>query len=203
MLTPNAVPDPPCILLKPMSDDKPKHNLIAQPVHFSYSREMHLVYNRSSISHKYDFWRINNQSFKRTQYTTIEKMMILRVIKKMVKEEQVTYAQASSALSFNKGMISCWRKEQDQFAAQASSRPDALSLHAGPNNILKNVEEQLIAYVDEWPGKGLLVNRFTLMQKACSLIPELSKKSEHVALVHLSLHEKNRHGHSQGTVPSR
>jgi hypothetical protein len=161
---------------------------------------MHLFYNRSGISHKCDLWRINNRSFKRTQYTTIEKMKIFWVIEKMVEEEQVTYAQASSALSFNQGMISRWRKEQGQFAAQASSRPAALSLHAGPNSILKNVEEQLIAYVDEWHGKGLPVNRFTLMRKACSLIPELSQKSEHAALMSISrFMKKNRLTHRMAT----
>ncbi len=63
----------------------------------------------------------------------------------MVEEEQVTYVQASTALSFDQGMITCLRKQEGQFAA-ASSRSDALSLHPGPNNILKNIEEQLMPH---------------------------------------------------------
>ena len=57
-----------------------------------------------------------------------------------------------------------------------------------------------IAFVDDWHGKGLPVNRFTLMQKACSLKPELNQKSEHACKMSISsFMKKNQLAHHMAT----
>ena len=73
-------------------------------------------------------------------------------------------------------------------------------MHSGPVSVLKDIERELIAFVDEWRRKGLPVNRFILMQKACSLKPELQLKSESAAKMSISrFMKKNRFTHRMAT----
>ena len=122
---------------------------------------MRLMYNKSGFNHTGALTRINSQAYKHNQYSTLEKIKILHVIEKMVQEDLLSYAQASSALGIDQSVISRWKKHRADFAA--FSKHDKLSLHPGPISILKDIEEELISFVDEWHGKGLPVNRFILM----------------------------------------
>ena len=151
--------------------------------------EMHL-YNRSGINHKRVLQRLNKRGNKnRRAFTTVEKMKILSIVEKMVEESTLSYAQASTAIGMDQSLISRWKKNQEKLAAV--TRPGALSLHSGPVSILKDIEGPLINFVDEWRGKGLPVNRVTLMRKAFSLKPELNQKSEHAAKMCISRFMKN------------
>ncbi len=133
------------------------------------------IYNKSGFSHTRSLEQINTRGCKRSTFSTGERIKILRVIKKMVKEESLTYSEASSALGLNNAMISRWRKKE--FAA--ITRPNAFNLHAGPSSILKAVTQDLLHFIDTWRSKGLPVNRIALVRKARSLIPELETKSEY------------------------
>ncbi len=135
------------------------------------------VYNKSGISRSRSLERINTRVCRSPAYSTGEKLKILRVIKKMVEEEALTYSEASSALGLNNSMISRWRKKEDAFAAL--TRPDALIVHAGPSSILKVVMQDLLHFIDTWRSKGLPVNRIALVRKAQSLIPQLETKSKY------------------------
>ncbi len=79
-------------------------------------------------------------------YSTCEKVKILCVIQKMVKEESLTYSEASSALGLDQSMISRWRKKEDVFAA--IPRPDAFSLHSSPTSILKDITQDLLHFIN-------------------------------------------------------
>ena len=59
-----------------------------------------------SISHSRSLKRINTRVSRRPAYSTGEKLKILRVIKKMVEEDALTYSEASSALGLDNSMIS-------------------------------------------------------------------------------------------------
>ena len=59
------------------------------------------------------------------------------------------------------------------------ARADKFLLHLGLTSILDDIEDQLIAFVDEWHGKGLSENCFILMQKAGALKTEFLAKSKH------------------------
>jgi hypothetical protein len=135
------------------------------------------LYNKSGISHSRSLERINARVSRRPAYSTGEKLKILRVIKKMVEEDALTYSEASSALGLDNSMISRWRKKEDVFAA--ITRPDALIVHAGPTSILDEVTQDLLHFIDTWRSKGLPVNRIALVRKARSLVPELETKSEY------------------------
>jgi len=152
---------------------------------FPFPKNMKLhIYNKSGFSHTRALDRINTRANKRIPFSTGEKLKILRVIKKMVEEESLTYSEASSALGLDQSMISRWRKKEDVFAA--IPRPDAFSLHSGPSSILKSITEDLLHFIDTWRSKGLPVNRIALMRKARSLIPDLETKSEHAVKMSIS-----------------
>ena len=122
------------------------------------------IYNTSSVSHKHILQRIeiwsNRLGFCRT-FSASENVKILSVVEKMVRDDSFTYAEASTFIGIDQSAISRRRKNQEQLADV--TRPDALSLHSGPINILKDIEGSQIDFVDEWHGKSLLVNRLTLM----------------------------------------
>lgn len=148
------------------------------------------VYNRSGISHKRILQRIEIRINKnRRVFSTVEKIKILSVVDKMVQDDSLTFAEASTAIGIDQLVISHWKKNQEQLSAV--TRPGALSLHSGPVSILKDIEGPLIEFVDEWRGKGLPVNRLTLMRKALSLKPELHQKSEHATKMSISWFMKN------------
>jgi hypothetical protein len=142
------------------------------------------IYNKSGFSHTRGLEQINTRSCKHIPFITGKKLKILRVIKKMVKEESLTYSKASSALGLDRSMISRWRKKEALFAA--ITRPDALSLHSGPSSILKVITQDLLHFIDTWCSKGLPVNRIALVRKARSLIPNLETKSEYAVKASIS-----------------
>ena len=52
-----------------------------------------------------------------------------------------------------------------------------MNLHKGPAGLLDEVEEDLVAFVDEWRLKGLPVSHLSLVRKACQLSPAFAEKS--------------------------
>ena len=133
------------------------------------------IYNKSGFSHTCALDQLNTQANKRIPFSTGKKIKILRVIKKMVEEESLTYSEASSALGLDQSMISRWKKKEDVFVA--IPKADAFYLHSGPTSIL---------FIDTWRSKGLPVNCAALMRKVRSLIPHLETKSEHVVKMSIS-----------------
>ena len=52
-----------------------------------------------------------------------------------------------------------------------------LSLHEGPMGLFKDIEIDLLNYIEEWHQKGFEVNCFTLLRKAGQLRPAIHDKS--------------------------
>ena len=88
------------------------------------------VYNRSGISHKRILQRIEIRINKnRRVFSTVEKIRILSVVDKMVQDDSLTFAEASTAIGIDQSVISRWKKNQEQLSAVTG--PGALSLHLG------------------------------------------------------------------------
>ena len=77
--------------------------------------------------------------------------------------------------------------------------PVVFKLHLGPHSILKDVEQELLDFIELWHGNGLPVNHLGLMRKAQSLIPKLETKSEHAVKMYIS-HFKKKHRHHPSEV---
>ncbi len=82
----------------------------------------------------------------------------------MVQEERLSYSEAVSALAINQSMTSCWKKQETAFIDM--NGPVVFKLHSGPPSILKDIEEDLLDFIDLWHAKGHPVNRVVLMRKA-------------------------------------
>ncbi len=50
-------------------------------------------------------------------------------------------------------------------------------MHEGPVGCVDTFTEELISFVDEWRGKGILVSHLCLIRKACKLNPAFSNKT--------------------------
>ena len=46
------------------------------------------------------------------------------------------------------------------------------------SGLLKGVEAELLEFVEEWRQKGFDVNRYTLLRKAGTMVPEILQKTE-------------------------
>jgi len=107
-------------------------------------------------------------------------------------------AEAASVLHIDRTCIQRWQGNKAAFSA--APRSDVESLHRGPSSVLDDIEEDLVAFVEEWRVKGLPVSRVLLMRKAGSLKPEFLEKSHAAALASISRFlAKNRLSHRIAT----
>ena len=130
-------------------------------------------------------WGSNGFSGSRTRYTNQEKLNILSLVEKMKLEEGLNAAQAAAFLQISPSVISRWAQKKDTIQASDAKKLRKSSC-AGKNGLLKNVESELLEFIDEWRQKGFDVNRFTLLRKAGTLRPEILNKTEGAAKICLS-----------------
>ena len=156
------------------------------------------IYCRSGLSSTRRLNRIASRTTKRNQYSVNEKIRILRVVRTMVTENNITFAEAASAVTIDQSMISRWRKQEGAWGSV--ERLDMLHVASGPRSILLGIERELLDFVETWRSKGLPVNRIALMRKARVLLPELEGKSEHALKMSISrFMKKNRLVHRMAT----
>jgi hypothetical protein len=70
------------------------------------------IYCRSGLSSTRRLNQIASRTTKRNQYSVNEKIRILRVVRTMVTENNITFAEAASAVMIDQSMISRWRKQE-------------------------------------------------------------------------------------------
>ena len=137
------------------------------------------VYNRGGLSHtriqKRLDRRIEQGLSRRVRYSAADKVKILAAIDKMMDEERVRQSQAAAMLQVSPSQITRWRAKSSSL--QQAARPDSLQLHKGPAAFLAEVNEQMVAYVNEGRAKGMDVSRLSLIRKACSLSPDFASRS--------------------------
>ena len=143
------------------------------------------IYSRggSNILHHTQRWGSEDFSGSRTRYTNQEKLNILSLVKKMKLEEGLNAAQAASALQISPSLISRWDQKKEDLQASDGKK---LSAAPGYRGLLKDVEAELLEFVEEWRQKGFDVNRFTLLRKAGTMMPEILNKTEGAVKICLS-----------------
>ena len=114
---------------------------------------------------------------RRKLYPASKKLQILASVDILMRTENMTQNQASVALQVCPSQKSRWRACAGNLAASVESGRDKTKLKQGPVGLLDDVEEDLVAFVDEWRLKGLPVSRLSLVRKACHLSPAFSEKS--------------------------
>jgi hypothetical protein len=60
---------------------------------------------------------------------------------------------------------------------EEAARPEKMKLHEGPVGCMDSFTEELVSFVKEWHGKGILVLRLCLIQKASDLSPVFANKT--------------------------
>ena len=76
-------------------------------------------------------------------------------------EEGLNAAQAAAFLQISQSVISRWAQKKDTIQASDGKKLRKSSC-SGKNGLLKNVEVELLEFIEEWRQKGFNVNRFTL-----------------------------------------
>jgi hypothetical protein len=74
--------------------------------------KQHIFYCRSGLSSTCRLNRIASRTTKRNQYLVEEKVRILRVVWTMVTKNNITFAEAASAVTIDQSLISRWRNQE-------------------------------------------------------------------------------------------
>ena len=135
------------------------------------------VYSRGGFnsSRHARHWGSEGFSGSRTRFTNQEKLNILSLVEKMRLEEGLNAVEAASVLQISHSVISRWAKKKDTIQAADGNK---LSAGSGYSGLLKGVEAELLEFVEEWRQKGFDVNRYTLLRKAGTMVPEILQKTE-------------------------
>jgi hypothetical protein len=60
---------------------------------------------------------------------------------------------------------------------EEAARPEKMSMHEGPVGCVDAFTEELVSFVDEWRGKGILVSCLCLIHKASDLSSVFANKT--------------------------
>ena len=122
--------------------------------------------NRARIAERMD------TALQRRQFRpAYEKLQILSSVDSLMRSQNLNQGEAALMLQVCPSQVSRWRAAADKLAGAAVSGRDKVQLHKGPASLLDGVEEDLVAFVEEWRLKGLPVSRMSLDRKACQLSP--------------------------------
>jgi hypothetical protein len=107
----------------------------------------------------------------------------LSLVEQLKFNEGFNAAQAASALQICPSIISRWAQKKEDLQASDGKK---MSAAPGYRGLLKDVEAELLEFIEEWRQKGFDVNRYTLLRKAGTMIPEILNKTEGAAKICLS-----------------
>ena len=116
----------------------------------------------------------------------MEKLRIIAVLEKLQADEGLNLVDAASVLRVDPACLSHWVKAKNDLQANPKTTGNKLSMHEGPVGILKDIEMDLINYIEEWRQKGFEANRFTLLREAGQLRPAILDKSIRAAKICIS-----------------
>jgi hypothetical protein len=102
-------------------------------------------------------------------------LKLLQRFDALVEQESVPLNVASTTLGISLASFSDWRNQKEALSSAVSK--DKLLLHKGPASILREVEEELMAYIHLWRQKGFPVSRLSLVRKVGQLRPEFPEKT--------------------------
>ena len=156
------------------------------PFIFLFSANMKVIYNPGGFASGRFAQRKEDGNLRRHRYTKLEKLRIIAVLEKLQADEGLNVVDAASVLQVDPACLSRWVKAKDDLQANPKTTGNKLSMHEGPVGILKDIEMDLLNYIEEWRQKGFEVNRFTLLRKAGQLRPAILGKSIGAAKICIS-----------------
>jgi hypothetical protein len=128
--------------------------------------------NRKHIKDRFD----NAIVQRRTHYSAANKLKIVAAVDKMMAEVYLKQNQACSVLQVCDSQFLRWQANCALLKEMA--RPEKQIIHKGPVGCVDAYTEELVSFVDEWRGKGILVLRLLcLIRKACNLSPVFANKT--------------------------
>jgi hypothetical protein len=111
-------------------------------------------------------------------------MKILEAVKNLMDNKGISVCEACIVFKVEPSAVTRWTNKKEVLPNPKHS--DKLSIHSGPYSILHNITQDLVDFVDEWHAKGLQVNRFNLIKKACQLKLKFSTKLEQAQKMSIS-----------------
>ncbi len=144
---------------------------------FSSQKEMRLkIYNPGGLNCKCIDARIVNAIIQHcTHYSAANKLKIVAAVDKMMAKEYVKQNQACLVLQVCDSQVLRW--QANCALLEEAARPEKQFMHEGPVGCVDAYTEELLSFVDEWHGKGILVSRLCLIRKACNLSPIFANKT--------------------------
>jgi hypothetical protein len=134
------------------------------------------VYNPVSLNCKCLNNRFGNAIVQRcTHYAAADKLKIIDTMEKMMAKENLFQNQACEVLQVRDTQVLRW--QANCALIEEAARPEKMSMHEGPVGCVDAFTEELVSFVDEWRGKGILVSRLCLIRKASNLSPVFANKT--------------------------
>jgi hypothetical protein len=139
--------------------------------------EMRLkIYNPCGLNRKRIKDRFDNAIVQhRTHYSAANKLKIVAAVDKMMAEEYLKQNQACLVLQVCDSQVLRW--QANRVLINETARPKKQIMHKGPVGCMDAYTEELVSFVDEWRGKGILVLRLCLIRKASDLSPVFANKT--------------------------
>ncbi len=133
------------------------------------------LYNPGSLSQKHIDERFDSTVKPRIRYSAGNKLQISAAVDCMMAEENLRQNQACAIMQVCDSQVLRWRTKR--VLLEEATRPEKQILHQGPAGCVDAFTEELVSFVDEWHGKGILVSCLYLIRKAWELSPAFSNKT--------------------------
>jgi hypothetical protein len=135
------------------------------------------IYNNGSLNQKRIDNRLDNAIVQqhRTHYSAANKLKIVAAVDKMMAGEYLKQNQACLVLQVCDSQVLRW--QANRALLKEAARPEKLIMHKGPVGCVDAYMEEMVSFVDEWHGKGILVSCLCLIRKACNLSPVFANKT--------------------------
>ncbi len=136
------------------------------PLPLFSQNEMRLkAYNPGGLNRKHLDDRFGNAIVQcRTHYAAADKLKIIDAVEKMMAKENLFQNQACEVLQVHDTQVLRWHA--NCASIEEVARPEKMSMHEGPVGCADAFTEELVSFVDEWHGKGILVSCLCLIRKA-------------------------------------
>jgi hypothetical protein len=133
------------------------------------------LYNPGGLSQKPINKRFDSIVKHCIHYSSVNKLNILVVVDCIMAEEHLTQNQACAIMQVSDSQVLSWRS--NRVLLDKVAIPEKQILHLGPADCMDASTEELVSFVDECHGKGILVSCLCLIRKACKLSPAFSDKT--------------------------
>ncbi len=99
-------------------------------------------------------------------YSAADKLNIVAAIDKMMAQEHLRQNQAYEVVHVRDSQVLRW--QANHALLKEAARLEKQSLHEGPVGCVDAFTDELVSFVDEWHGKGILVSCLCLIRRPAS-----------------------------------